>query len=116
MVFSKIRHFKNKMNLNYELSDKVWWRPAFFSYNNKEFLKLIRLYRDSAQEFFDKKENAELIKDYERECKIMYLRDCLIGEKNINECSTQYIEKILVDTSLISKEGTDAAGETTEKE
>ena len=104
------------MNLNYELSDKVWWRPTFFSYNNKEFLKLIRLYRESAQEFVYKPENTELIKDYERECKIMYLRDCLVGEKNINECSTQYIEKILVDASLISKEVTDSAGETAEKE
>ena len=86
-----------KMNLNYELSDNVWWRPTYFSYDNKEFLKLIRLYR---QEFY-KQENAKLINDFEYECKIIYLRDCLVGEKNIAKCSTQYIEKILVGASLV---------------
>lgn len=96
------------MNLNYELSDNVWWRPTYFSYDNKEFLKLIRLYRDSAQEFY-KQENAKLINDFEYEYKIIYLRDCLVGEKNIAKCSTQYIEKILVGASLVKV--TDVAGD-----
>lgn len=93
------------MNLNYELSDNVWWRPTYFSFTNREFLEGIKNHVSMAREFIEKKDikNTALINDFEREYRLIYLKECLVGERNISDCTTQYIEKILEDASLISK-------------
>lgn len=90
------------MNLNYEFSDCVWWRQPFYSYSNQDLIKQINKYIRASKEFFADTSNTSLIDDFDKEYRIVYLKDCLIGEGNIpSSCSTNYIENVLEGTASI---------------
>ncbi len=84
------------MNLNFELSDLVWWRPSYFSYTNREFVNLIEKYNDKIRTYLMSNSDT-----FEYEFRLVYLKDCLLGERNIRMHSTSDIEEILQAASLL---------------
>jgi fido (protein-threonine AMPylation protein) len=86
------------MNLNFEFSNDVWWRPSYYSYTNDELLDLINEYITKINIFIANPENKSEIYDFEDAYVSSYLRECLVGEGNISsEWTEHYIEQIVKD-------------------
>lgn len=79
----------------------MWWRPPYFSYTNREFVNLIGDYNEKIRTYL-----MSNIDTFEYEFRLVYLNDCLLGERNIRTRSTTNdIEEILQDASLLPDYG-----------
>lgn len=77
------------MNINFNFSDKVWWRPSYYPYTNTELLMLIDNNRQKL---------VNLSSSILAEQRLYFLRNCLIEEHNVpkEQCSIEHIESILI--------------------
>lgn len=65
-------------------------------------VKHIKKYIRISKEFANDHNNYCLIKEFDKEYRVVYLKECLIGESNISSsCSSEYIENVLKDKALI---------------
>lgn len=107
------------MNLNFELVEKVWWRPEYYSFTNKELIKNIMNYIKKGKKFVNEISliNNVLISEFDYYYRIIYLRECLIGERNISaDLSFEYIESVVQNSTEIKDYDENIPFERKEKE
>lgn len=95
------------MNLNFEFSDDVWWRPTFANYTNQQLLKLINQHIQDMAVFKANKANLDFIYGFQDLYSLVYLQECLIGENKIRPGQLDYIETVLKEQDLDEEEEED---------